>query len=300
MLSLRKISGLITIVVLSATVCGYLFIELSGEGRGGGEEEQVLEENQVWWIASDPHIGIYPGRPLDHLRVGIEDVNDLGIVDYAIQLGDEFQETMGQGYRENFFQLMNSLEVENWYYILGNHDFVMPPPSEDNLLPPVDMALDVMGMKWILISDHAGDSARYRNPPEYVGGTMPENVKDWFLDQVFLSDKPVFVFAHQPPKEWGVWKEYIRGSVKETKLRAWIYGHIHRWNASWVENQMLSFSDCSLDWADHYMGVFMFLERKGNTVDVTLRFRDHKNHEWIETPLEGENVENISFSIKVA
>jgi hypothetical protein len=43
----------------------------------------------------------------------------------------------------------------------------------------------------------------------------------------------------------------------------------------------------------------MFLERKGDTVDVTLRFRDHKNHEWIETPLEGENVENISFSVEV-
>ncbi len=305
MLSLQRTIGLITILVVLAAGCGYLFIELSGEGEGGGEEEQVLEENQVWWIASDPHIGMYSGRPLDHLRVGIEDVNEYvqgveGIeVDYAIQLGDEFQETMGQEYIENFFQLMDSLEVENWYYILGNHDFVMPPPSDENLLPPVDMTLDVMGMKWILISDHAGDSARYTNPPGYSGGTMPENVKDWFMEQVVLSDEPVFVFSHQPPRDWEVWKEDLGWSAKGTKIRAWIYGHIHEWRARWVDNQMLEFSDCSLDWADHYMGVFMFLERKGDTVNVTLRFRDHKSHEWIETPFEEENVENISFSVEV-
>ena len=129
---------------------------------------------------------------------------------------------------------------------------------------------------------------------------MPENVEYWFINQVFLSDKPVFVFSHQPPTDWKAWKEYIQESISGTKLRAWIYGHIHEWSGRWVENQMLSLSDCSLDWADHYMGVFMFLERKGNIVNVTFRFRDHKNHEWIETPLDGENVENISFSVEVA
>lgn len=303
MLNLWKIIGLISILAIITIIGGFLFS--GGSEERGSEKKPVSVEKQVWWIASDPHIGVFPGRPLNHLKVAIRDVNEFvegveGIeVDYAILLGDVFQETMGRPYRENFFHLMNGLEVENWYYVLGNHDFVMPPPSEENLLPPVDMTIEVFGMKWVLISDHAGDSGRYSNPPEFVGGSMTEDIKDWFAEQVILSDKPVFVFSHQPPRDWDVWKRDLNWSPKGTKLRAWIHGHIHEWRANWIDNQMLEFSDCSLDWADHYMGVFMFLERRGDTVDVTLRFRNHKDHEWIKTPFEGENVENISFSVKV-
>jgi len=286
--SLRRIIGIVIILAVALTgTCGYFYFF-----TGGAEKRQ---EREVWWIASDPHIGFHGANPLDALEVAIEDVNGLGIADYAIQLGDEIHETME--YRGNFFQLMNSLEVENWYYVLGNHDFENPPWKE-NLLPPVDMTLDVMGMKWILISDHAGDSGGY--PPEYNDGTMLENVREWFIDQILFSDKPVFVFSHQPPSGWEVWNEELRGLVKGSELRAWFYGHVHRWSAQWFEDQMLIFSDCSLDWKNEYKGVFMFLEREGDTVDVTLRFRDHKNHTWVEISFEGEMVENISFAVEVA
>lgn len=231
---------------------------------------------------------------MNNLEVAIEDVNDLGIADYAILLGDVIHETTE--YRENFFQLMSRLEVENWYYVLGNHDFENPP-WEENLLPPVDMALDVMGVKWILISDHAGDSGGF--PTEYDGGTMSENSKGWFENQILFSDKPVFVFSHQPPSQWKVWDK-LEGFIKGSKLQAWFYGHVHNWSAGWFEDQVLVFSDCSLDWKNLYYGVFMYLERRNDTVNVTLRFRDHKDHEWIETPLMGEYVENISFIVKVA
>lgn len=264
------------------------------------EEEE--EEKQVWWIASDPHLGVH-GENFYYLQKAIEDVNDYvqgveGInVDYAIQLGDVIHETMVC--RENFLQLMNSLEVENWYYILGNHDFVMPPSSDENLLPPIDMTLDVMGMKWILISDHAGDSGQYENPPEYVGGTMPENVREWFIIQILLSEGPIFVFSHQQPDQWEVWNEELQEMAAGTKLRAWFYGHIHSWRARWMQN-ILIISDCSIDWARHCESIFMFLERKGDNVDVTLKFRNHENHSWIQTPIEGEWVDNISFSVKVS
>lgn len=281
-------------MILAAAYGYYSF----SPGEGGEEEE-----NQVWWIASDPHLGVY-GADFYYMQTAIEDVNEYvqkaeGVnVDYAIQLGDVIHETME--YRENFLQLMNSLEVENWYYILGNHDFVMPPPSDENILPPVDMALDVMGMKWILISDHAGDSGRYSNPPEYVGGTMPENVRGWFVNQILLSEKPIFVFSHQPPGQWEVWNEELRELTAGTELRAWFYGHIHRWRARWMENEILLISDCSVDWAGNCAGIFIFLERKGDTVDVTLKFRNHENHSWIQTPIEGEWVDNINFSVDVA
>lgn len=277
----------IAAIITVAAVCGYYFVAVS-------LGKHAVVETQVWWIASDPHIGFHRANPLDALKVAIEDVNDLGIADYAIQLGDVIHETVE--YRENFISLMNSLEVENWYYILGNHDFENPP-WEENLLPPVDMTLDVMGMKWILISDHAGDSGGF--PPEHDGGTMPENLQGWFENQILFSDKPVFVFSHQPPSQWEVWDE-LKGFIKGSKLQAWFYGHVHNWSASWFEDQVLVFSDCSLDWKNLYYGVFMYLERRDDTVNVTLRFRDHQNHEWIETPLMGEYVENICFSAKVA
>jgi len=279
------------LVLASAGVYGYFYLRGAEGGQGG-------RETQVWWIASDPHIG---HGTINSLEVGVEDVNEYvekieGIeVDYAIQLGDLIHEH--SWYRGMFLRSMDNLNVENWYYILGNHDFENPP-WEENLLPPVDTTLNVMGMKWILISDHMGDT--YDSPPESKGGTMPEDLQEWFVDQIFYSDKPVFVFSHQRPIQWEIWNENIQEFAKGSELRAWIHGHIHAWSANWFEDQTLILSDCSLDWKNNYMGVFMFLEREDDTVDVTLRFRDHKNHEWIETPFEGEMVENISFSVEVA
>jgi len=264
-------------------------------GKGGESRE-----TQVWWIASDPHVGYDRGDPIGTLQVGIEDINEYveeieGVdVDYAILLGDIIHES--NIYIGMFLRAMDNLKVENWYYVLGNHDFQFPALVE-NLLPPVDMTLDVMGMKWILISDHIGDS--YNPTPESRGGTMPENVQEWFVDQVLYSDKPVFVFSHQPPGDWKAWNENLQRLAKGSELQGWFYGHIHAWSASRLEEQVLIFSDCSLDWAKNYKGVLIYLEREGDTVDVTLRFRDHENHTWVEIPFQRENVENISFSVKV-
>ena len=259
-------------------------------------------ETEVWWIASDPHIG-HPEllEPDWALKTGIEDVNEYvekieGVkVDGAIILGDLIHQSSSSQYREMFYQDMGNLEVENWYYILGNHDYVS---YTENILPLVDTTLDVMGIKWILISDHEGDTGS--GPPEAVGGTMPENVREWFVNQVLFSDRPVFVFSHQPPNQWKAWNENLQRLAKGSELFGWFYGHIHAWSATWLEDQVLAFSDCSLDWARNYKGVFMYLEREGDTVNVTLRFRNHLNHTWIEIPFQGENVENISFSVKVA
>ena len=273
----------------------YVYLSQGKAGEGS-------RETQVWWIASDPHVGYYRDYALTALQVGIEDVNEYvekieGVnVDHAILLGDLIHES--NIYIGMFNRAMDNLKVENWYYVLGNHDFENPNLWGENLLPPVDMTLDVMGMKWILISDHMGDS--YNPTPESQGGTMPENVREWFVNQVFSSDKPVFVFSHQPPTDWKVWIENLQNRIYGTELRAWVYGHVHEWRGYWFENQVLIFSDCSLDWAQNYKGVFMFLDREGNDVNVTLKFRDHGNHAWIKIPFQGENIENINFSVKVA
>jgi predicted phosphodiesterase len=292
------------IVVIAAVLAG-VYVYLSK-----GKTEEVSRETQVWWIASDPHVGYFQAAyALTDLQVGIDDVNEYvekieGVnVDHAILLGDLVHESTI--YTGMFLRAMDNLKVDNWYYILGNHDYNQNAGNKsankwtDNLLPEVDTTLDVMGMKWILISDHAGDTNNL-NPPEYDGGTMPENVQEWFISQVLNSDKPVFVFSHQPPAQWKVWTDNLQNQVYGSELRAWFYGHIHAWGGSWYENQVLEFSDCSLDWVHNHKSVFMFLDRVGNNVNVTLKFRDDENHLWIKVPFQGENIENISFSVKVS
>ena len=287
-----------TVVVLIVALAGVSFLVFYLRGSG---ENQVVRETEVWWIASDPHIGHPSMHVSDNcLRVGIEDVNDYvekieGIeVDHAILLGDLIHESTASQFKEKLYQDMENLKVESWYYILGNHDYVF---YTENILPIVDTTLDVMGMKWILISDHMGDSGS--NPPESVGGTMPENVQEWFVNQILTSDRPVFVFAHQPPNQWKAWNENLQRLAKGSELYGWFYGHIHAWSAAWLEDQVLAFSDCSLDWDRNYQSAFMFLEREGGAVNVTLRFRSNENHTWIEIPFQGKMVENISFSVKV-
>ena len=290
-----------TVVVLIVALAGVSFLLLYVRGPGEG---QVERETEVWWIASDPHVGYNYIMSDNALKVGIEDVNEYvekieGVkVDGAILLGDLIHQT--SSYIGTFYRDMENLNVENWYYVLGNHDF-NNPPYDENLLPPVDMTLDVMGMKWIFISCHTGDTGS--SPvSEAMGGPlrMPENVREWFVNQVLTSDKPVFVFSHQAPTSWIAWNENLKKFAKGSELMGWFYGHIHAWSAAWFEDQVLAFSDCSLDWAPNYQSAFMFLEREGGTVNVTLRFRDDKNHTWIEIPFQGKMVENISFSVKVA
>jgi hypothetical protein len=292
------------VIVIVAAVLGGVYVYIS---HGKSQETPKTQETEVWWIASDPHVGSNTTNRLGPLQAGINDINDYvekieGVkVDHAILLGDLIHET--DIYTGMFLRAMDNLKVDNWYYILGNHDYNQNAGNKsenkwtENLLPEVDTTLDVMGMKWILISDHAGDT--YNSPQEFNDGTMPENVQVWFLNQVLDSDKPVFVFSHQPPVGWKIW-DNLKDQVKGTELRAWFYGHIHAWGGYWVENQVLVFSDCSLDWVPNYQSVFMFLNRKGSDVNVTLKFRDDENHAWIKVPFQGENIENISFSVKVA
>jgi hypothetical protein len=302
--SVWKIIGIIAVI---AAVLAGVYVILSKP-----KPEEVSQETQIWWIASDPHVGYYRDNALTALQVGINDVNEYvekveGVnVDHAILLGDLIHES--NIYTGMFLRAMDNLKVENWYYILGNHDYNQSAEAgrkwTENLLPEVDTTLDVMGMKWILISDHAGDTNNL-NPPEYDGGTMPENIKGWFLNEVLNSDKPVFVFSHQPPTQWEVWTDNLQDKVTGSELRAWFYGHLHEWQGSWYENQVLILSDRSLDWAFHFNSVFMFLNRVGNDVNVTLKFRDDENHLWIKVPFQVapsqvDNIDNITFSVKVS
>jgi hypothetical protein len=50
----------------------FLVFYLRGSGNG-----QVERETEVWWIASDPHVGHFNlSEPDNALKTGIEDVNE--------------------------------------------------------------------------------------------------------------------------------------------------------------------------------------------------------------------------------
>jgi predicted phosphodiesterase len=291
----RKIIGIAIVVVAVAALAG-AYLLISARGKGGAQQE----ETQVWWIASDPHLGNYPNQPLSSLQVAVQDVDNLGIADHAAILGDILNNH--NAYRDNFFQLMDNLNVDNWYYILGNHDFPqntsgIDVSSKENFLPMLYYAFDVLGIRFIFISTEGSGL-----PSE--GGVMDENQYAWLENELEMhSSQPVFIFAHQPWYEWNVWDNLTLTVLGEGNVKVWFCGHLHQWviNENIKPYNFIEVCDSSLDWAQHYNGVFMFLQRKGDTVNVTLKFRNHLTHEWISVPkVGGGTIDNLSFSVKVA
>jgi predicted phosphodiesterase len=286
----------IAIVVIAVAALAATYLLASARGKGGTQQE----ENQVWWIASDPHLGNFPYQPLASLQVAIQDVDNLGIADHAAILGDILNNH--DTYRDNFFQLMDNLKVENWYYILGNHDFPQHTSEievsrKENFLPMLYYGIDVLGIRFIFISTEGSGL-----PSE--GGVMDDNQLAWLENELEIhSNQPVFMFSHQPWYQWNVWDNLTLTIEGERNVKVWFCGHLHQWviNENVKPYNFIEVCDSSLDWAEHYNGVFMFLQRKGDTVNITMKFRNHLNHEWISVPkVGGGTIDNLSFSVKVA
>jgi len=289
MLNLRKIIGITVAIVGLAIFAAFTYSHFSSTG---GEEEK----QQVWWIASDPHLGNYPEQPLISLQVAIQDVNDLGIADHAAILGDLVY-NLGE-YADDFLQLMDNLEVEKWYYVLGNHDF--DQETRENVLPVFYDGIDVLGIRFVFISTEVG----YQDGSYVLDGRMGEEKFNWLWMELYgHRDQPIFMFSHQPYDKWNIWPDLASLIQGEVNVKVWFCGHMHEWiiNENVQPYGFTEVCDSSLDWADHYHGVFLFLQREGDTVNITIKFRNHLNHEWISVQtVYGRMVENISFSVKVA
>ena len=289
MLNSRKIIGATTIVVIAvaalAVTYSYFFPSTGGDA----------ETRQVWWIASDPHLGHWPPQPLEHLEVAIQDVNELGIADHAATLGDLLHNS--NRYAEDFLQLMDNVEVKGWYYVLGNHDF--DQETDENVFPVFYDGIDVLGIRFVFISDELG----WKNDVHYSSGVMGNEQYNWLWMELYEhKDQPIFMFSHQRYHQWNVWPDLVPLITEELNLKVWFCGHIHEWiiDENIQPYNFIEVCDSSLDWADHYNGVFMFLQRENDTVNVTIKFRNHLNHEWISVEtVDGKIVENINFSVEV-
>ena len=178
-----------------------------------------------------------------------------------------------------FLSLMENLKVENWYYILGNHDYDYR--TEENLFPLVYQSFEVLGIKFILISDEIG----YRGGAHLSGGDMGENQFDWFFRELYLSrDQPVFVFSHQGPEHWNVWPELPVHEPGEVRIDLWFTGHYHQWIVENSPEGFLRLTVNSIDWLNNYESMFMFLERRGDRIKVELRPRNHLDRKWLPWP----------------
>jgi len=285
MLNSRKTIGIaVVVIVVAAFAVVYLFFSMGGKG-----------ETQVWWIASDCHLGNYTDN-VDSLRVAIEDVNNLGIADHAGILGDILNNS--GNYTDNFFQMMGNLNVGKWYYILGNHDFIQNVNTGENFLPMMYYGIDVLGIRFVFISTEDSGTGQSMN------GVMGSEQFTWLQDELEIhKDQPVFIFSHQPYYEWNVWSDLAPLIQDTMNVKVWFCGHLHGWviNENVKPYNFIEVCDSSLDWANNYNGVFLFLQREGDTVNVTIKFRNHLDHEWISVPtVDGRMIENISFSVKVA
>ena len=293
MLNSRKIIGIaVVVIVVAAFAVTYLLYSTGGKGG----TPQV--DTQVWWIASDPHLGNMPAQPLDSLQVAINDVNSLGIADHAAILGDILNNSAN--YADNFFQMMGNLDVGKWYYILGNHDFVQYGNTTENFLPKLYYGVDVLGIRFLFISTEASGTGQSMN------GVMGNEQFTWLQDELTThANQPVFLFSHQPYYEWNVWNNLAPLIQSEANVKVWFCGHLHKWviNENVTPYNFMYICDNSLDWSTphNYAGVFMFLQREGGTVNVTIKFRNHLDHEWISVQTtDGRTIDNLSFSVNVA
>lgn len=258
---------------------------------------------EVWWLGADPHVA-YLGREGGaydrHLERCAEDVNMLGMADYAAVLGDLGGADLLEGAdriqsdedASRFHEAMEKFEVNEWHYVTGNHEFV----DDELVIPAKYWAQDVLGVRFIFMSDEK---------PGYAAGMSDEQAA-WFFDELEAhADQPVFIFSHQPPDRsgpWDIW-ERLQDRLDEFSIKAWFHAHEHRWSVD--EMTEYGFARVSLGaiyeytenpaYCGHYNGAFLMLSRKHDRTNVRVWFRNHDEQRWITADGYGE----LAFSVEV-
>lgn len=280
------------------TLRSYLLVTLAAAfvGATAPAADQAETSRVTWWVAADPHVGHgseqYPGQ---HISRAVADVNQLGIADKAILLGDlvEDSSAMGEILREE----MAKLDAE-WTYVLGNHDF--DQVTGEPALPPRFEARTVQGIRFISLSDevpgHRVEAPGHDVDRNLVMSTAQE---EWFWNELAThreSRTPIFLFTHQPHPEFAAWNR-LRDELEDYHVVAWFSGHKHRWDirpdsrAGFIQVNIHSIGGVRED----YLSSFLELDRQGDTVEVTVRFRNHDTREWIR--VDGQD--RLTFRVEL-
>lgn len=305
----RERDGTITRREFGAASAGIMAAGTSALGRAmmcsAGEPEAA---RQVWWLGADPHVAYRARRARTgydaQLEQCAEDVNRLGIADYAVVLGDLGGEDLlpaadriqtGENV-SRFRDAMSGFKVADWHYVTGNHEFL----DDRIVIPPRYWAQDALGIRFLFISDER---------PGYAAGMGSEQEKWFFGELEQHSHRPVFVFSHQPPDRSGPWNIWgrLRKRLDEFSIRMWFHGHEHRWAIDEPTNYGFTrvglaavyeytgharFVDAGIG---HHNGALLTLTRTGTRTGVSVRFRDHMKREWIAA----DGCQEVSCSFEV-
>lgn len=248
--------------------------------------EEAFEQKVIWWVAADPHVGhrseSYVG---EHIEKAVADVNQLGIAEYAIILGDLVEDDYD--FAVPFIRNMNQLDV-NWTYVLGNHDFVRA--TNEPVLPVQFSARTVAGIRFIFLSDEL-TGAQNRDL------VMSPDQEQWFWQELEThKNKPVFLFTHQPYPEFQIWPQ-LKARLDDYNIVAWFSAHKHRWDIrkdsghGFAHINILSIGGVR----ENYLSTFLQLHRTGNTVEATVAFRNHLTQEWISV----DGKEKFIFTVEL-
>lgn len=259
--------------------------------------EQTAKRQVTWWVAADPHVGHgteqFPGQ---HLSQAVTDVSELGIADQAILLGDLVEDRAAMG--DILVREMNRLKID-WTYVLGNHDF--DKTTGKPVLPARYEARTVQGIRFITLSDevpgHTVEAPGHQADRRLV---MSDAQEQWFRNELAThrgKRTPIFLFTHQPHTEFAAWPT-LKEVLDECNLVAWFSAHKHRWDIR--EDSGAGFMQVNIHSIggvrENYLSCFLHLDHQGDTVEVTLRFRNHETQEWIQ--VNGQ--ERITFAVPLA
>ncbi len=239
-------------------------------------EAGAKRDRLVFWLAADPHVGYSSSRAAE-LSTAVADVNNLQMADYALVLGDMVHDH--PRFVSPFQQTMSGLNVVEWDYILGNHDYYHS--TRQRVMPVNYWAQTYMGIRFIFISDETANALSRH-------GTMHPQQEAWFFRQLEEhSHMPVFVFSHQAPYGFNHWNitPRLKENINRYSIEAWFHGHEHRWHLE--RNSQYGFRKVGIAAIggrnESYKSSFLILEDKGETTQVSVRFRNHRTGEWIST-----------------
>ncbi len=268
---------------------------------------ELNNDSDTWWIGTDPHVAYRAMRIREgynnNLENCIKDVNQLKIADKAIILGDlggadllKGSDKIQTGEKTSrFFDAMNNLNVKEWYYITGNHEF---NDEGGIVIPSQYWSQNVLGIRFIFISDEI----------KSYGGEMKKVQEEWFFTELNKHAKqPIFIFSHQGPDRHGSWNfwDTLEKQIMNFNIQAWFHGHEHVWS---IDNDTkYGFRRIGIapiyeytgkekfptgDEA-HNNGCFIVLKKIGKEINVTIRFRNHIKREWIVA----DGFKEINFAV---
>lgn len=274
--------------------------------------EAGLEDNyeETWWVAADAHIGHSP-EAIVRLENAVADVNELGISDKAILLGDNVHESFD--YVELYENAMNKLNHE-WIDVLGNHDFDRGATGLP-LSGRTVFSKYIGGVRFIALSDEGmwadGDAVSGYQTEK----NLSKEQNDWFKAQLDKNpDMPTVLWSHQglsrayfsPSPDDGpcFWDENRRGWLKENidkyNIKMWYHGHHHRLRINEVFQDpygLLDFGVGALRNGDG--GTFMTVKAEDGLATISIRFRDHEKQQWLSVLTFDGYVEEYVMEIEI-